>query len=52
MSDPEVDLDQTIRELAAIFASAYLRLRFPENEPAQLDSGEGKSASCDCRLTP
>jgi hypothetical protein len=43
MSAPDAALDDTILEIAALFAAAYLRLRFPENAQSQLDSPETES---------
>ena len=43
-------LDEAIREIANLIATAHLRLRFPDRQN-QLDSPETKSDSCDCGLT-
>jgi hypothetical protein len=43
MSAPDHALDDTIREIAALFAAAYLRLRFPDSAQSQLDSPETES---------
>ena len=50
MPDHDPTLDDAIREIAKILATAYLRLRFPDQN--QLDSAETESDSCDSRLTP
>ena len=47
MPDPDPALDDVIREIAALLAAAYLRLRFPVNEPKQLDTPEtGSTHEC------
>jgi hypothetical protein len=51
MSDHDPALDDAIREIANLLATAHLRLRFPD-QPNQLDSPETASDSCDNRLTP
>jgi hypothetical protein len=43
MSASDNALDDAIREIAALFAAAYLCLRFPENAQNQLDSTEKES---------
>jgi hypothetical protein len=43
-------LDDVVREIANLLATAHLRLRFPD-QPNRLDSPETKSDSCDCGLT-
>ncbi len=43
MSAPDNALDDTIHEIAALFAAAYLRLRFPESGQNHLDSPETES---------
>ena len=43
-------LDEAIREIANLLATAHLRIRFPDR-PNRLDSPETKSDSCDCGLT-
>jgi hypothetical protein len=43
-------LDEAIREIANLLATAHLRLRFPD-QPNRLDSPETPSDSCDCGLT-
>jgi hypothetical protein len=48
MSDSDASLEETIREISALFAKVYLRLSLPEKLPDQLDSPETKSDSCDC----
>lgn len=47
MSDTDPTFDETIRQLSALFATAYLRLCFPDKAPHQLDSAEMKSTTCD-----
>ena len=51
MPDHDPALDDAIREIANLLATAYLRLRFPD-QPSELDSPETESDSCDSRLTP
>ena len=46
MNDPEFDRAEAIRQIAAILATAYLRLRFPASP--QLDSSETESVHGDC----
>ena len=47
MPDPDPALDDALREIAALLAAAYLRLRFPLNEPKQLDTPEtGSTHEC------
>ena len=41
MNDPEFDRAETIHQVASIFATAYLRLRFPASP--QLDSSATES---------
>jgi hypothetical protein len=48
MSDSDPSLEETIREISALFAKVYLRLSLAEKLPGQLDSPETKSDSCDC----
>jgi hypothetical protein len=43
-------LDDAVREIADLLATAHLRLRFPDR-PNRLDSPETPSDSCDCGLT-
>ncbi len=50
MPDRDPALDDAIREIAALLATAYLRLRFPDL-PSQVDSPGAESDSCDSRLT-
>jgi hypothetical protein len=38
MHERHTDRTETIHQIAAIVAAAYLRLRFPESGPARLDS--------------
>jgi hypothetical protein len=49
MNERDVDRAEAVREIAAILAAAYVRLRFPERA---VDCPETKSESCDGRLTP
>ena len=51
MPDHDPALDDVIREIAALLAAAYLRLRFAVGEQNRLDSVETESDSCDDRLT-
>jgi hypothetical protein len=51
MPDHDPALDDAIREIAALLATAYLRLRFPD-QPSQLDSPETESPHGTARLTP
>ena len=51
MANHDPALDDAIREIAALLATAYLRLRFPD-PPSPLDSAETESDTCDNRLTP
>ena len=52
MNDRDADRAESIRQIAAVFAAAYLRLRFPAPRPQEVDCPETKSESCDGRLTP
>ena len=52
MSERDGDRTEAVREISAILAAAYVRLRFPEPPPAVVDCPETKSESCDGRLTP
>ena len=49
MKERDADRAEAVRQIAAILAAAYVRLRFPERE---VDCPETKSESCDGRLTP
>ena len=51
MPDHDPARDDAIHEIANLLATAYLRLRFPD-QPSQLDSLETESDLCDSRLTP
>jgi len=51
MPDHDPARDDAIHEIANLLATAYLRLRFPD-QPSQLDSPETGSDLCDSRLTP
>jgi hypothetical protein len=44
MNERDDDRTETIRQIAAILAAVYLRLRFPEQPPPRLDSPETESA--------
>ena len=52
MNDRDPDRAEAVRQIAAILAGAYLRLRFPDSTPLEVDCPETKSESCDGRLTP
>ena len=52
MNERDADRAEAIRQIAAILAAAYVRLRFPEPSPREVDCPETKSESCDGRLTP
>ena len=52
MNDRDPDRAEAVRQIAAILAAAYLRLRFPDAPRAEVDCPETKSESCDGRLTP
>ena len=43
MNDPDADRAEAIHQIAAILATAYLRLRFPAPASPQLDSPETES---------
>ena len=43
MPDHDTALDDAIREIAALLAAAYLRLRFSIGDQGQLDSPETES---------
>ena len=51
MNDRDPDRAQAVREIATVLATAYLRLRFPEQPPPVVDCPETKSESCDGGLT-
>jgi hypothetical protein len=51
MNDRDPDRTGAIREIAAVLAIAYLRLRFPEPPLPVVDCSETKSESCDGGLT-
>ena len=40
MNDHDPDRAEAVRQIAAILAAAYLRLRFPELPQSQLDCAE------------
>jgi len=44
MDDTPADYAETINQVSALLAAAYLRLRFPAFAPQQLDSREIESA--------
>jgi hypothetical protein len=52
MNEPCPGRAEAVREIAAILAAAYLRLRFPDPSPQEVDCPETKSESCDEGLTP
>lgn len=52
MNERDSDRAEAIRQIAAILAAAYVRLRWPAPHPKQVDYPETKSESCDGRLTP
>ena len=52
MNERNADRAEAVRQIAAILAAAYVRLRFPEPPPREVDCPETKSESCDGRLTP
>jgi hypothetical protein len=52
MPDHDPALDDAIREIAALLATAYLRLRFPIGDQRQLDSPQTESPHGTARLTP
>ena len=52
MNDREPDRAEAVCQIATILAVAYLRLRFPDPPPKEVDCPETKSESCDGRLTP
>jgi hypothetical protein len=52
MKERDADRAEAVRQIAAILAAAYVRLRFPELPPREVDCPETKSESCDGRLTP
>ncbi len=43
MNDRDADRAEAIRQIAAILAAAYLRLRFPESAQRQVDLPETES---------
>ena len=45
MNDRDPDRTEAVRQIAAILAAAYLRLRFP-SPPPLVDCPETKSESC------
>ena len=48
MNDSDTDRTDTIHQIAAILAAAFLRFQFPQTG---VDCPETKSDSCDSRLT-
>ena len=52
MNDPETDRAAAVKQIAAILAGVFLRLRFPDPPPPiRVDCAETTSESCDSRLT-
>jgi hypothetical protein len=51
MIESDSDRAEPVREIAAILAVAYLRLRFPCPSPKEVDCPTAKSESCDEGLT-
>jgi len=51
MNDRDSDRAEAIRQIAAVFAAAYVRLRFSEPPKKAVDCPETKSESCDGGLT-
>ena len=43
MNDRDPDAAEAIRQIAAVLATAYLRIRFPEPAPTAVDSAETAS---------
>jgi hypothetical protein len=43
--EPACDRSDAIRQIAEILSTAYLRLRFPDPQPAPVDCAEKKSES-------
>ncbi len=52
MKERDVYRAEAVRQITAILAAAYMRLRFPGPPWRQVDCSETKSESCDERLTP
>jgi hypothetical protein len=52
MNERDPDRAEAVRQIAAILATAYLRLRFPAPPQKEVDCAETKRESCDGRLTP
>lgn len=52
MNERDADHAEAVREIAAILAAAYLRLRFPCPSLQEVDCPETKSESSDEGLTP
>jgi hypothetical protein len=52
MNECNADRADVIRQIAAILAGAYLRLRFLAPPSKGVDCPETKSESCEGRLTP
>jgi hypothetical protein len=52
MNERDGDRAEAVREIAAILAAAYFRLRFPCPSSQEVDCPETKSESCDEGLTP
>jgi hypothetical protein len=51
MPDPDPALDDVIREIAHLLATAYLRIRFTD-PPGRVDSPETESVHVTGELTP
>ena len=51
MNERDADRAETIRQVAAILAGVYLRLRFSGSRPPEVDCPETKSESCVGGLT-
>ena len=52
MNERDADRAEAVRQIAAILAAAYVRLRFPSPSPREVDCPNIKSESCDEGLTP
>jgi hypothetical protein len=46
MKERDADRAEAVRQIAVVLASAYVRLRFPEPPPREVDCPETKSESC------
>jgi hypothetical protein len=47
MDDPDTDRAEAIHQIAEILSTAFLRLRFPDLQPAAVGCAETKSESCE-----